>query len=74
MAKQKQCKIETGPQCRKILGKIRAKTQWTVRRMAAEAGLNPETMRKVVNGVTLNPGLAIRQQISKLADRVEAMQ
>lgn len=67
------CNIETGAQARKSIGEIRAKTQWTIRRIAVEMDMNPETLRKIVSGITLNPGLYARQQIAKLEARVMGM-
>lgn len=73
MPKPKLEPIETGAQTRSAIREIQRKTQWTILRIAQEAGLTRETVRKVHIEKTVNPGAKVRVNIATLLQRVRAM-
>ena len=66
-------KIETGAQARAAIREIQRKTRWSLLRVSKEAALQRETIRKVQLGLTVNPGLTVRNNLAILLNRVKMM-
>lgn len=66
-------KIETYDQFVREYEKIRTKTRWSLRRIALEGRIVPETLRKIVEGITESPGKPVCHKLAVLADRVRVM-
>jgi transcriptional regulator with XRE-family HTH domain len=67
-------KIETGAQARAAIREIQRKTRWSLLRTAKESGIERETLRKVQLGMTVNPGLTVRNNLAILLNRVKLME
>lgn len=66
-------KKSPNPAITSAVKKIQAKTKWTLRRVALEARVVPETLRKIVSGATATPGADVCQSIETLYNRVRRM-
>lgn len=73
MAKSMKPTLETGPQTRAAIREIQAKTRWSLRRIADEAGMTRETLRKIDSEKTISPGEIARTKVATLLQRVRKM-
>jgi len=67
-------KIETQRQFMREYRQIQLKTAWKLNRIAVEAQIVPETLRKIVDQITLTPGKPVCEKLATLSDRVRKMQ
>jgi len=65
--------IETLGQFMQKYREIMNKTGWTEHRLAKEAAIVPQTLRKITSGDTANPGREVCNKMATLADRVRRM-